>query len=126
VGRPPATPERERERDGWREWLPVRTEAVRIRRRKEGRKKEKEKKRKKNEEKKEKRKNIRVLWTFHIFFTLGEAVLPNVFVQNKPESEKAAFSYEPEPELFFQEPEPCQTGPKIVWNIESIISYFRI
>jgi len=117
VGRPPATPERERERDGWREWLTVRTEAVRIRRRKEGRKKEKEKKkekkkkkkkkRKKNEEKKEKRKNIRVLWTFHIFFTLGEAVLPNVFVQNKPELEKAAFSYEPEAEMFFHELEPC-------------------
>ena len=71
------------------------------------------KKRKKNKEKKEKRKkNIRVFWTFHIFFTLGEAVLPNVFVQNKPESEKAAFPYEPEPELFFHEPEPCQTGPK--------------
>ena len=65
----------------------------------------------KRKRKKEK-KNIRVFWTFHIFFTLGEAVLPNVFVQNKPESEKAAFSYEPEPELFFQEPEPCQTGPK--------------
>ena len=45
---------------------------------------------------------------------LGEAVLPNVFVQNKPEPEKTDFSYESEPELFFHEPEPCQTGPKSV------------
>ena len=72
-------------------------------------KERKRKKRKKNEEKKEKRKK-RVFWTFHIFFTLGEAVLPNIFVQNKPESEKTAFPYEPEPELFFHEPEPCQTS----------------
>ena len=34
---------------------------------------------------------------------LGEAVLPNIFVQNKLEPEKVAFPYEPELKLFFHE-----------------------
>ena len=82
---------------------------------KEKKRREKERKRKKERKmkrKKKKEKNIRIFWTFHIFFTLGVAILPNVFVQNKPESDKTAFPYEPEPKLFFHEPKPCQTGPK--------------
>ena len=38
-------------------------------------------------------------------------VLPNVFQNGFSSSRGAAPSEEPEPELFSEEPEPCQTGP---------------
>ena len=89
--------------------------AVWIRRRKEGEKERKRKKKKrkmKRKKKKENReKNIRVFWTFDIFFTIRRSRFVKRFRKNKPETEKAAFPYEPEPELFFHKPKPCQTGP---------------
>ena len=103
--------EGERERDGWREWVLVRSEAVQIRRRKEGRRKEKEKKERKMKRKKKKEKNIRIFWTFHIFFTLGEAVLPNIFVQNKPESEKSCFSIRARVRAVFSRAGAMPNGP---------------
>jgi len=61
---------RERERDGWREWVPVRSEAVRIRRRKEGRRKEKEKKERKMKRKKKKEKKYKgILDISHLLYT---------------------------------------------------------
>jgi len=80
--------------------------AVRIRRRKEGekerkRKKRKKKKRKMKRKKKIEEKNIRVFWTFDIFFTTRRSRFVKCFRTNKPEPEKTVFPYEPEPELFF-------------------------
>ena len=59
--------------------------------------------------KKIEKKNIRVFWTFDIFFTTRRIRFAKRFRTNKPEPEKAAFPYEPE--LFFHEPKPYQTGP---------------
>ena len=41
----------------------------------------------------------------------GEAVLPNIFQNGSNSTREAAPSEEPEPELFLEEPKPCQTGP---------------
>ena len=36
---------------------------------------------------------------------------------------RSAPSEEPEPELFLEEPEPCQTGPKLDANVASGLLY---
>jgi hypothetical protein len=90
----------------------------RIRRR--GRKKEKERRkgkrerRKKGEKKKKERRKkekmqARAILTFYNLNPTGEAVLPNVF-QNGSNSTREV-TPPAEPELFLEEPEPCQTGP---------------
>jgi len=68
-------------------------------------------KRKKKIENRE--KYIRVFWTFDILFTTRRSCFAKRFRTNKPEPEKTAFPYEPEPELFFHESKPCQMDPKL-------------
>ena len=41
----------------------------------------------------------------------GEVVLPNVFINGFNFTREVAPPEKPEPELFLEEPEPCQTGP---------------
>jgi hypothetical protein len=51
----------------------------------------------------------RAILTFYNLNPTGEAVLPNVF-QNGSNSTREV-TPPAEPELFLEEPEPCQTGP---------------
>ena len=51
-------------------------------------------------------------FTFPMYFKqTREAVLPNIFQNGSNSTREAAPSEKPEPELFLEDPEPCQTGP---------------
>jgi hypothetical protein len=53
----------------------------------------------------------KAILTFYHLNPTGEAVLPNVFQNGSNSTREATPPEEPEPEPFFEEPEPCQTGP---------------
>ena len=72
------------------------------------RKRKEEEEKRKREEKKKIKKNKKGILDIYNFNLTGEAVLPNVF-QNASSTKEAAPPKKPEPELFLEEPEPCQT-----------------
>ena len=84
--------------------------------RKEMRTKEKDRKKNKRNGKKKKMKMKKQGRYGHFIFPMyfkqtREVVLPNVFQNGSNSTREAAPSEEPEPELFLEELEPCQTGP---------------
>jgi hypothetical protein len=81
-----------------------------------------EKKEKRKREEKKEKMQARAILTFYNLNPTGEAVLPNVFQNGSNSTREATPTAEPEPELFLEEPEPCQTGPKEVNNWSSDVS----
>jgi hypothetical protein len=53
----------------------------------------------------------RVILTFYHLNPTREAVLPNIFQNGSNSTREATPPEESEPKPFFEEPEPCQTGP---------------
>ena len=87
---------------GCGEWIRGEEEKKEGEKEKERRKKGKEKKEKKN------KGNLDILQPQYN----GEAILPNIFENGSSSIREDAPPEEPEPELFSEEPEPCQTDPK--------------